>query len=63
MGKNKDEIKDILSSDFRVVNDWFYENFTVLNPEKSHFVCLGKDNNGTETLSFNDLALKNTKEV
>ena len=34
MGKNKDEIKNILSSDFRVVNDWFYENFMVLNPEK-----------------------------
>ena len=24
MSKNKDEIKSILSSDFRVVNDWFY---------------------------------------
>ena len=34
MGKNKDEIKIILSSDLRVVNDWFYENFMVLNPEK-----------------------------
>ena len=64
MGKNKDEIKKkILSSDFRLVNDWFYENFMVLNPEKSHFVCLGKDNDDTETLSFNDVALKNTKEV
>ena len=24
MSKNKDEIKSILSSDFRVVNGWFY---------------------------------------
>ena len=63
MGKNKYEIKNILSSDFRVVNDWFYENFMVLNPEKSHFMCLGKDIDDTETLSFNDLALKNSKEV
>ena len=63
MGKNKDEIKNILSSDFRVVNDWFYENFMVLNPEKSYFICLGKDIDGTETLRFNDLALKNSKEV
>ena len=23
MGKNKDEIKDILSSEFRAVNNWF----------------------------------------
>ena len=35
----------------------------VLNPEKSHFMCLGKDIDGTETLSFNDLVLKTTKEV
>ena len=34
MGKNKDEIKNIFFSGFRVVNDWFYENFMVLNPEK-----------------------------
>ena len=34
MGKKKDEIKSILSSDFRVVNGWFYENFMVLNPKK-----------------------------
>ena len=32
MGKNKDEIKNILSSDVRVVNDPFYENFKFLNP-------------------------------
>ena len=35
----------------------------VLNPEKSHFMCLGKDIDDTETLSFNDLALKNSQEV
>ena len=58
MGKNKNEIKNILSSDFRVVNDWFYENFTVLNPEKSRFMCLGKDIDDNKTLSFNGLALK-----
>ena len=63
MGKSKDEIKNILSSDFRVVDDWFYENCMVLNPEKSHFMCLGKNIDDTETLSFNDLALKNSKEV
>ena len=39
MGKYKDEIKNILSSDFRVVNenDGFYENVMVLNPEKKLF--------------------------
>ena len=61
MGKNKDEIKNILSSDFRVVNenDWFYENVMVLKTQKkSYFMCLGKNIDDTETLSFNDLALK-----
>ena len=61
IGKNKDELNHVLSSDFRVVNDWFYENFMVLSPEKSHFMSLGKDIDDTE--SFNDLVLKNSKEV
>ena len=62
MGKNKDEIKNILSSDFRVVIGWFYENFMVLNPEKSHFMCLGKGIDKTKTLNFNGLALKIVKK-
>ena len=48
--KNKDEI-NILSSDVRLVNDWFYENVMVLSPEKSYFMCLGKDIDDTETLA------------
>ena len=63
MDKNKDEIKNILHSDFRIVIDWFYENFMVLNPEKSYFQCLRKDIDDTKTLRFNDLALKNSKEM
>ena len=63
MGKNKDGIKNIFSSDVIVVNDLFYENFMVLNPEKSLLMCLGKDIDDTETLSFNDLPLKNSKDV
>ena len=33
----------------------------VLNPEKK-VMCLGEDIDDTETLSFNDLTLKNSKE-
>ena len=51
MGKNQNEIKNIFSSDFRVVNDWFYEKFMVLKPEKGHFMCLRKDIDA-EILSF-----------
>ena len=63
MGKNRDEINNIFFSDLRLVNERFYENFMVLNPPKSYFICLGKNIDDTETLSFNDLALKSSKEV
>ena len=63
MVKSKDEIKNILSLDFRLVNDWFYEHFMDLNPEKSNFIWLGKDIDDIETLNFNDLASRNSKEV
>ena len=32
MGKNKDQVKTFLSSDFKTINNWFYEHFMVLNP-------------------------------
>ena len=40
--KNKDQIKTFLSSDFKIINNWFYEKFTVLNLEKSDFMCIGE---------------------
>ena len=33
----------MLLSDFTTVNNWFYENFMTLNPEKCHFISIGKD--------------------
>ena len=35
----------------------------VLNPEKSHFICIGKEIDDAETLNLNDLTIKNSKEV
>ena len=35
----------------------------VLNREKSHFMCIGQKINDAETLNFNDLAIKSSKEV
>ena len=35
----------------------------VLNPEKSHFMCIGEKHDDAETLNFNNLAIKNSKEV
>ena len=63
MGKNKHQVKTFLSSDFKRINNWFYENFMVLNPEKSHFMYMGQKIDDAETLNFNDLAIKNSKEV
>ena len=33
----------MLLSDFRTVNNWFYENFMILNPGKCHFMSIGKE--------------------
>ena len=34
IGKNKHQVKTFLSLNFKIKNNWFYENFMVLNPEK-----------------------------
>ena len=36
-------INQMLLSDSRIVNSWFYENFMILNPENCHFISIGKD--------------------
>ena len=36
-------INQMLLSDFRTVNSWFYENFMILNPGKCHVMFVGKD--------------------
>ena len=30
-------------SDFGTVNNWFYEDFMILNPGKCHFMSIGKN--------------------
>ena len=42
IGKNKEDIKSLLLLDFEIVNNWFYETFIILNPEKSHYVSWKK---------------------
>ena len=34
-----------------------------LNPEKSHFTCIGQKIDNAETLNFNNLTIKDSKEV
>ena len=42
IGKNKEDIKSFLLLDFEIVNNWFCENFMILNPEKSHYIMSWK---------------------
>ena len=62
-GEDKELIKSMLSSDFMIVENWFFENHIILNPEKCYFMCTGKNVSDSELLNLNDLNLKNCKEV
>ena len=62
-GEDKELIKSMLSPDFVIVEDWFFENYMILNPEKCYFMCIGKNVSDSELLNLNDLNLKNCKEV
>ena len=53
----------MLSSDLMIVKDWLFENYTILNPGKCYFMCIGKNVSDSELLNLNDLNLKNCKEV
>ena len=53
----------MLSSDFMIVENWFFENYMILNPGKCYFMCIGKNLSDSELLNLNDLNLKNCKEV
>ena len=40
----------MLSSDFKIVEDWFFENYMILNPGKYYFMCIGKNVSDSELL-------------
>ena len=62
-GEDKELIKSMLSSDFMIVENWFFENYMILNPGKCYFMCIGKNVSHSELLNLNGLNLKNCKEV
>ena len=62
-GEDKELIKSMLSSDFMIVEDWFFENYMILNLEKCYFMFIGKNVSDSELLNLNNLNLKNCKEV
>ena len=62
-GEDKELIKSMLSSDFMIVENWFFENYMILNPGKCYFMCIGKNVSDSELLNINGLNFKNCKEV
>ena len=47
---------------FRIVNNWFYENFMILNPGKCHFMSICKDTHDEEVFYCDNLTLNNSNE-
>ena len=60
-GYNLEEIKNTLRFDFDLVSKWFEENYMVLNVDKCHFMCLGKDTEN-QTFIFNNFIFNNSNE-
>ena len=60
-GKELNIIKEKRHKDFKVVTDWFFENYMSLNPTKCHYMCLGK-NKENDTFNFGNISLNNSKE-
>ena len=48
----------MLLFDFRAVNNWFYENFMILNPEKCHLISIGKDTRDEDVFYYDNLTSK-----
>ena len=41
--KGLELVKSVLVNDFRAVTEWFYEKVMILNPNKYHYMCIGKN--------------------
>ena len=60
-GKDLELVKSVLVNDFRAVKEWFYENFMILNPNKCHYMCIGK-NIESDIFKFENVCLESSKE-
>ena len=60
-GEDKKLIKPMLSSDFMIVENWFFGNYMILNLRKCYVMRIGKNVSDSELLNLNDLYLKNCK--
>ena len=61
-GTDTQLISQMLLSDFRTVNNWFYESFMILNPGKCHFMSTGRDTHDEDVFYYRNFTLKNSNE-
>ena len=60
-GKDLEIVKSVLVKDFRAIKEWFYEKFMILNPDKCHYMCIGKKTE-SDIFKFENLFLENSKK-
>ena len=46
-------INQMILSTFRTINNWFYENFMILNPGKCYFMYIGKETHDKDIFDDN----------
>ena len=55
-------LNQMLLSNFRTVNNWFYENCMTLNPGKCHLMSIGLNIHEKDVSYYDNLTLKNSNE-
>ena len=58
-GKTFDEVTRKLQNDFLILDEWFFNNFLVLNSDKCHFMTVGAPNT-IPTFKFKNITIKNS---
>ena len=59
IGKDRKIIKNLRRKDFRVLTEWSFENYMILNQIKYHHMCIGRN---TENEKFDNVLLENSKK-
>ena len=59
-----EKIKNDLEMDFTILNKWFHENHTVLDPRKYHDIVIGDDDPSHKLiLNKNEIAGSNEEKL
>ena len=61
VGNTIESVKNALSNDFRVIQNWFHENLKVLNANKCHYTCSGIGSENDDFI-FDGIKFPNSSE-